>query len=183
MFCGRYDEFVGTEHALFQTKNGNPHHFLIHGERGIGKSSLLYSLQLVASGYVKPFEDENRFKFIALSLELEPGTTYADLIGKIGAELQRAVAGRQPATEFAKNAWDFLKRWEVMGVKYTDTQRQGNPNDLLDELTFTFEDVGRLVGLVDEYRYAVDLGAEALDGFQWPKSSTTGPVEQSFGKI
>jgi hypothetical protein len=158
MFCGRYDEFVGTEHALFQTKNGNPHHFLIHGERGIGKSSLLYSLQLVAAGHVKPFEDEKPFKFIALSLELEPGTTYTDLIGKVGAELRRAVAGRQPATEFAKNAWDFLKRWEVMGVKYTDTQRQSNPNDLLDELTFTFEEtvkhfgseIDGIVVLIDE---------------------------------
>jgi hypothetical protein len=138
MFCGRYDEFVGTERALFQTKNGNPHHFLIHGERGIGKSSLLYSLELVARGHIDAFNG-SRFNFLTLSLELEPENTYSDLIGKVGAELGRAVAARQPGTEIAKTAWEFLKRWEVMGVKYSDTQHQAKPNELLDELTFTFE--------------------------------------------
>ncbi len=41
MFSGRYNELVAMERALFQTKNGNPLNFLIHGERGIGKSSVL----------------------------------------------------------------------------------------------------------------------------------------------
>jgi Cdc6-like AAA superfamily ATPase len=54
MFSGRYEELEGTEHALFQTKNGNPHHFLIEGERGIGKSSLLFSLQMVAKWAHRP---------------------------------------------------------------------------------------------------------------------------------
>jgi len=138
MFSGRYDELVGTERALFQTKNGNPHHFLIHGERGIGKSSLLYSLELVARGELAPLEG-NRFNFLTLSLELEPENTYGDVIGKVGAELRRAVASRQPGTEIVKATWDFLKRWEVMGVKYTESQRQSKPNELLDELTYTFE--------------------------------------------
>src|SRR5713101_3502575 len=71
MFSGRYEELEGTEHALFQTKNGNPHHFLIEGERGIGKSSLLFSLQMVASGLVDPLEG-SKFNFLTLSLELEP---------------------------------------------------------------------------------------------------------------
>src|ERR1019366_5262184 len=87
MFCGRYDEFAGTERALFQTKNGNPHHFLIHGERGIGKSSLLFNLELVAKGELKPFEGSSNFNFLTLSLELEPRNTYSDVIGKVGAEL------------------------------------------------------------------------------------------------
>lgn len=138
MFCGRYEEFLGTERALFQTKNGNPHHFLIHGERGIGKSSLLFNLELVARGRLDPFEG-SKFNFLTLSLELEPGNTYSDLIGKVGAELRRAVAARQPGTEIVKATWDFLKRWEVMGVKYTESQRDSKPNELLDELTYTFE--------------------------------------------
>ncbi len=85
MFCGRYEEFVGTEKALFQTKNGNAQHFLIHGERGIGKSSLLYSLDLVAQNQVSSFEDE-KFNFLTVTIELEPTTSYAELIQKIGVE-------------------------------------------------------------------------------------------------
>jgi hypothetical protein len=40
MFTGRADEIRSIEQSLFQTKNGNPHHFIIEGERGVGKSSL-----------------------------------------------------------------------------------------------------------------------------------------------
>jgi hypothetical protein len=118
MFCGRLDQFKGTERALLQTKNGNPNHFLIHGERGIGKSSLLYNWELVARGKFNPLEEGSAFNFLTISLELEPGNTYSDLIGKVGEGLRRAVALRQPAAEAIKATWDFLKRWEVMGVKY-----------------------------------------------------------------
>src|ERR1700730_9243448 len=101
MFCGRYEEFVGTEKALFQTKNGNPQHFLIHGERGIGKSSLLYNIEWVAQNKSLAFGGEN-FPTLPVSIELEPTTTYAELIQKIGAELRRAVAARHSAIEIAK---------------------------------------------------------------------------------
>ncbi len=163
MFCGRYDEFLGTERALFQTKNGNPHHFLIHGERGIGKSSLLFSLELVARGHLDALEG-SKFNFLTLSLELEPGNTYSDLIGKVGAELRRAVAARQPGTEIAKAAWDFLKRWEVMGVKYTGSQRQSKPNELLDELTYTFEQtLMRFGSEIDGVLVLIDEADKPLD--------------------
>ena len=138
MFCGRYEEFVGTEKALFQTKNGNAQHFLIHGERGIGKSSLLYSLDLVARNQVSSFENE-KFNFLTVTIELEPTTSYAELIQKIGVELRRVVATRHPALETAKATWDFLRRWEVMGVKYSGSEKELKPHELLDELTFTME--------------------------------------------
>lgn len=56
MFAGRYHEMLALEKALFQTKNGNPTHFLIDGERGIGKSSLLFNVEGVATGDFQPFE-------------------------------------------------------------------------------------------------------------------------------
>jgi hypothetical protein len=33
LFQGRMDEMLFIEKSLFQTKNGNPQHFLIEGER------------------------------------------------------------------------------------------------------------------------------------------------------
>jgi hypothetical protein len=163
MFCGRYPEFVGTERALFQTKNGNPHHFLIHGERGIGKSSLLYSLELVARGRFDAFEG-GKFNFLTLSLELEPENTYSDLIAKVGAELGRAVAARDPGTELLRTTWDFLKRWEVMGVKYAESQRQAKPNELLDELTHTFEQtLARFGSAIDGILLLIDEADKPLD--------------------
>ena len=50
MFAGRYDEIVTLEKGLFHTKNGHSSNFLITGERGIGKSSLMMLLKHLASG-------------------------------------------------------------------------------------------------------------------------------------
>ena len=41
MFVGRLGELKKLESVLSQTRLGNPKNFLITGERGIGKSSLL----------------------------------------------------------------------------------------------------------------------------------------------
>jgi hypothetical protein len=50
MFAGRYDEVTAIERGLHQTRNGNPKHFLIEGERGIGKSSLMLYVDYLSSG-------------------------------------------------------------------------------------------------------------------------------------
>lgn len=52
MFVGRMDEIRTIEHYLFQAKSGNPQNFLIDGERGIGKSSLLQYMAWVATGRI-----------------------------------------------------------------------------------------------------------------------------------
>ena len=53
MFSGRLNEILALEKGLFQTKNGNPLNFLVTGERGIGKSSLLNYLRPLAEGSIK----------------------------------------------------------------------------------------------------------------------------------
>ena len=50
LFQGRSDEMQFIERSLFQTKNGNPQHFLIEGERGLGKSSLFLRVAQQAKG-------------------------------------------------------------------------------------------------------------------------------------
>jgi hypothetical protein len=52
VFSGRSEEIDAIEQCLFQTKNNNPQHFLIEGERRIGKSSLLFLSETIAEGYV-----------------------------------------------------------------------------------------------------------------------------------
>ena len=156
MFSGRYNELVSMDQALFQTKNGNPHHFLIHGERGIGKTSLLYCQQLTASGTIKAL-DGQQFRFVTVSVELEPSNNYLDIIEKIGSELSREIAKREPATELAKATWNFLKNWEVMGVKYQDRERAPKPSEMLDELTFTVDQtLSRLGTEVDGILVLID---------------------------
>src|SRR4051794_39907855 len=104
MFAGRYEELRTLAQTLYQTRHENPHHFLISGERGIGKSSLLYYLELIARGTIKTFEGET-FNFLTLSIELEPSDTFGSIIKKIGKSLQDAVAKREAIKEFAKSGW------------------------------------------------------------------------------
>lgn len=53
LFQGRKEEIQFIEHSLFQTKNGNPCHFLVEGERGLGKSSLFLMVERQATGKIK----------------------------------------------------------------------------------------------------------------------------------
>ena len=136
-FAGRYDELECLERVMHQTKHGNPEHFLITGERGIGKSSLLFYTQIIADGSIETIKDQ-RFNFIVLSIELDDETTYARIVTKIGAELQREVAKHEKLREAAKAVWDFLSRWEVLGVKYENAGlKERSPDQLLEELCHT----------------------------------------------
>jgi hypothetical protein len=75
MFSGRIDELRIMERCLEQTKSGNPQHFLIEGERGIGKSSLFLCQQLTAMGRV-PTLDGKTLDFITVSISLSDKDDY-----------------------------------------------------------------------------------------------------------
>lgn len=49
-FEGRTTQVDEIVDALFQVLNNNPKHFIITGDRGIGKSSLLFQIKLLATG-------------------------------------------------------------------------------------------------------------------------------------
>lgn len=109
MFAGRYQELLILERVLFQTKNDNPAHFLLCGERGIGKSSLLLYLQHVADGSINGPEAQ-QFSFLVVSVALEPALTYTELVKKIGAEFQRTIAAQNKYKDTLKNVWEFISR-------------------------------------------------------------------------
>ncbi len=138
MFAGRHKELDSLERVLFQTKNGNPLHFLIRGERGIGKSSLLLILKYVAQGDLSSVQG-NQYRFLVVNIELEPSSTYEEIIKRVGSEFQRVVSGQQVAKTFLKGGWDFLKKWEVLGVKYRSDLKELEPHELLDDLAFTID--------------------------------------------
>lgn len=133
MFSGRLDEIKEIEKALFQTKCGNPANFLIHGERGIGKSSLLLYVDQVAKGKLKPLSKNVEFNFLTVNVALEEDDTLSDVVGKLARELQNELDSNETLKKSLKDLWDFLTRWEVLGVKYKKEQLA--PEELLDEFT------------------------------------------------
>lgn len=139
MFVGRKEEIDSIAQALFQTKHGNPQHFLIEGERGIGKSSLLLLIESFASGNA-PIHGFPSANFLVVSQELKTSDTYNEIIKKIGSNLKRAVNERERLKKVAKSAWDFLTGWEILGVKYNKrTLEEAEPYELLNELVEAME--------------------------------------------
>lgn len=134
MFAGRLTEIREIEKLLFQTKNGNSSSFLIHGERGIGKSSLLFYINAVARGEISP-DDGTNFNFMVISVSLEPHDTYKDVIYKIAREYDRELKKNEKIKATLKEVWEFITNWEVMGVKYQKVKEELDAEVMLEELT------------------------------------------------
>src|SRR5437867_4270099 len=96
MISGRVQEIITLEKVLFQTRNRNSHHFLIHGERGIGKSSLMFYMEIVARGEITA-SDDTCFSFLTTCIELDPSNSYVDIIKKVGSEFHRTISNYDSA--------------------------------------------------------------------------------------
>jgi hypothetical protein len=159
MFAGRIDELIELEKILLQTKKGNPAHFLVTGERGIGKSSLFFYLRSIAAGTYKGICGSSS-KFLVVNVELEKNFTQIDILERIGSELQREVGRTFEVVEIAKSVWAFLRKWEVLGVSYEQGEElPAKPFELLDELALalgsssarlTIEGYDGILILIDE---------------------------------
>ncbi len=156
MFAGRLDELLELERALFQTRHNNPTHFLIHGERGIGKSSLLLYLDYLAKG---TFESPNheKYSFLTATVELEIGNTYVDIVRKTGAEISRSLKRHEKYKTLLKKGWDFISKLEAFGVKYKKTDDDLSRSQLFEELCESvFEASQRLQGQCDGILLLID---------------------------
>ena len=105
---------------------------MLTGERGIGKSSLLFYADLVARGEID--SDEIKFNFISVSTDLAGISTQVGLIKQVARELRSKLRQHQKLQEKAKRVWDFLSNWEVLGIKYNGRDDALDPDELLDDL-------------------------------------------------
>ncbi len=71
-----------------------------------------------------------KFDFLTVNVELEPSDKYQDLVHKVARELQRSLDRNQAIKTLLKGLWDFIAKWEVMGVKYS---RDSTPPQLMLE--------------------------------------------------
>ena len=115
MFVGRVAEIERIERHLLQTRSRSPSNFLITGERGIGKSSLLRYAKAVARGDV-PVEDQ-RLNFLVVETDIDASTKQIALAKKIRMQMDHVLGSTEPGRNFLKNAWRFIQRVEVAGVK------------------------------------------------------------------
>lgn len=142
MFVGRSAEIRTIEHYLFQAKGGNAQNFLVEGERGIGKSSLLRYISAVANEGL-PAVDGSIFNFLLVSVDLGGAHSQVDIVRAVGRELKKAMGSQDALREHAKKAWDFLSNWEVLGVRYHKSDLAFDPDDAKDSLIDQLAEVAR----------------------------------------
>src|ERR1700722_9709878 len=163
VFAGRYNEMKSIDQALFQLRHGNPWHFLIHGERGIGKSSLIFCADRVARGILPPMEDDDeKFSFIPVSISLDPTTSFRGIAEKIGCELARELSARDGLKASLKSIWEFVSRWDMFGLKFNAERREIRDSDLVEELSETFIRLSvALAGKADGFLVLIDEADKA----------------------
>ena len=114
-FIGRRKEIEELEAALSHTQRGRLRHFLITGDRGVGKTSFLDFIRQAARSHDQ--ERTTQFNFIVVDLVIDRNTTKLSLIKRIERALNYELARTEPAREFLKQAWGFVRRIEAAGVR------------------------------------------------------------------
>lgn len=139
MFVGRVSEIERLEQALVQTRAGEPAHFMITGERGIGKTSLLLYLKALAQGKIQ--FNSVTFNFLVLDLDVEPNSTQLGLISRIKMRLENQLGKSERARTFLKESWAFLQRLHIMDFGIAPEQKNSSEEVLLDEFALTLAQV------------------------------------------
>jgi hypothetical protein len=140
MFVGRIEELKSIEKFLFQSMKGNPQHFLVQGERGIGKSSLLFYVTAIAEGRLRPIIG-GEFNFLTVTIDLGGCQSQIDIVRKIGRGLRSALSTREKLKRLATGFWDWLTNWEVLGVKYNKDQSELDAEEVCEDLVNRLADL------------------------------------------
>jgi AAA ATPase domain len=143
MFVGRVEELIKLESFLVQTKAGIPANFMLTGERGIGKSSLLNYIKAVAEG-LEGIEGTN-VAFLVIDTDIDHSTSQLGLVEKIKLGLDRALGETETGRDFLKQSWDFLKRVEAGGFKLREGENTQSDERILEEFAYSLAGVAERV--------------------------------------
>jgi hypothetical protein len=131
MFAGRTDELLLLEGGLHQTRHGEPANFLITGDRGIGKSSLLLFVGSVASGDLSGLEYGN-FDYVVVNVSISDKMGLITLLKLLETHISREIGKTDAARKFLTDTWDFLQRIRVMDSGIDREERDSEEEILID---------------------------------------------------
>ena len=141
-FVGRLDELRRLKSALLQTSAGKPVNFMITGERGIGKTSLLNYLKYAAEGLIQV--ENIKLSFVVVDTDVDQNTTQLGLIAKIELGLEKALGRHEAGRDFIKKAWGFLQRVEAGGLKLSEA-RKASDELLLDQFAYSLAETANRI--------------------------------------
>lgn len=177
MFVGRAWETEMIEQALVQTRTGSPKSFLVTGERGIGKTSLLWYLKALATGAVG--QEDVASNFLVVETDIDRSTTQFGLVRKIETSLHRSLGVSEPARKVLRDVWSFVRHIEAAGIRISDTNPPPDVDVMLDNFAYSlaqtanrvcegagdgvftsrYDGVAILIDEVDNAAPELDLGA------------------------
>lgn len=143
VFVGRTGEIGRLDNLLFQTKMGNPSHILIHGERGIGKTSLLLVANHFAKGSLQ--WEEDKYNFLAVQISIRPETTVIDLAKKLIAQISRALSQTEKGIAFLNKTWGFITKFESSFIRYNSQEKIHSEEEILDNTIYSIVDTVKTI--------------------------------------
>lgn len=156
MFAGRYDEIMTLEKGLYHTKNGYNVNFLITGERGIGKSSLMMYLKHISTGSV-PSIELGDFNFVTIKLAISDKTDLVTLIKLIEKNIQRELGKEEFVRKFMADTWSFVQRLKVMDSGISEEAKYSEEDIMIDDFAFSLATTCKRIANPEK-------GEEAKDG-------------------
>ncbi len=138
-FAGRYEEIEAIDKGLYQANNGNPTHILLVGERGIGKTSLLYVSEIFAKGELNWSGGKHNFLVVRLNLNDKIGLVdFAIILAKA---IKRQIDIEHPTLTFVKKALEILSRLEVQGLSYKKEKSSiSNEEEFIQDFIYSIAD-------------------------------------------
>ena len=137
MFVGRINEIEKLEASLIQTRANQSVSFLLAGERGIGKTSLLNLIKYFAEGDIEV--RNQKLNFLVVETDITKDTSRLGLIKKIELALNRKLSQTEKARKAFSEIWNFVKMFEVAGVKYNTNDAQ-EYELLFEEFSYSIAD-------------------------------------------
>lgn len=159
MFVGRLTEILRMESYLYQTRSGQPINFLLSGERGIGKSSLINYLTYVARGEIPV--DETEFSFIVVDTDVDQTTSQLGLVKKIELGLEKELGNTERARKFMSDTWSFLQRVEAGGIGLKAQEKSAHDETLLERFAYSLAETVERVCSPEE---SSDVFSASYDG-------------------
>jgi len=139
MFAGRIKEIESLEKGLYQTKNGQTVNFLITGERGIGKSSLLNLIKPTATGDIVS-SDYDKFNFVTVNVLISNKSTLSSLIKLIEKKLTREIGKIEKVRKFLGDTWSFVQRLKVMDSGIEASQSTEELDLIIDDFAYSLSE-------------------------------------------
>lgn len=144
MFAGRYNEIVELEKGLFQTKNGHNTHYLITGERGIGKSSLMLYMKHVSCGNVQSI-NHGEFNFTTINIVISDRTDLVALVKLIQRNISRELGKVEKIRTFLNETWSFVQRIKVMDSGIDPAENISEIDMLIDDFSYSLSETCKRV--------------------------------------